>query len=137
MPDELSRRTAKVSALAPRYIISDSSSRERGYERADSEHSRRFLGRRISEPAVFPKKLYKIGEVMRYSGLTRQTIHNYTHFGLIREEERTDSGHRLYGEDVFPRLERILALKRAGKSLREIARLFEEGQVDEAGQGGG
>lgn len=65
------------------------------------------------------RKLFKIGEVMQYSGLSRQTIHNYTVLGLIREQERTESGHRLYGERVFQRLERIKAL-RAEKTLREI-----------------
>ncbi|HLU49819.1 MAG TPA: MerR family transcriptional regulator [Planctomycetota bacterium] len=67
-----------------------------------------------------PKKLYKIGELIRYTGLTRQTLHNYTMFGLIREAERTPSGHRLYDEDVFERIEEIKELRRQGLSLREI-----------------
>lgn len=67
-----------------------------------------------------PRKLYKIGEVMRYSGLTRQTIHNYTMFGLLTEAERTESGHRLYGEDVFVRIEKIKKLRKSGKTLKEI-----------------
>lgn len=65
------------------------------------------------------RKLFKIGEVMQYSGLSRQTIHNYTVLGLIREQERTDSGHRLYGEGVFHRLELIKEL-RGKKTLRQI-----------------
>ncbi len=70
---------------------------------------------------VIPRKLFKIGEVMRHTGLSRQTIHNYTTLGLITEEERTDSGHRLYGEDVFRRLKRIEELK--GKmTLKDIRR---------------
>jgi len=76
-----------------------------------------------SDP-VIPRKLYKIGEVMRYTGLTRQTIHNYTTFGLITEAERTESGHRLYDEEVFARIARIVALKREGRSLREISLLL-------------
>ena len=67
-----------------------------------------------------PRKLYRIGEIMRHTGLSRQTIHNYTVFGLITEEERTEAGHRLYGEDVFPRLRRIEELKLENKTLREI-----------------
>jgi DNA-binding transcriptional MerR regulator len=67
-----------------------------------------------------PKKLYKIGEVIRYSGISRQTLHNYTMLGLIREVERTESGHRLYGPDVFERLERVIALKKEEKTLRDI-----------------
>jgi DNA-binding transcriptional MerR regulator len=72
---------------------------------------------------VKPKKLYKIGEVMRYSGLSRQTIHNYTMLGLISEAERTESGHRLYPESVFERLERIKRLRRS-KTLKEIKEKF-------------
>ncbi len=59
-----------------------------------------------------PEKFYKIGEVMKYTKLSRQTIHNYTILGLIRPATRTDSGHRLYGEDVFQRLEKIERYKR-------------------------
>ncbi len=58
-----------------------------------------------------PRKLFKIGEVMKYSGLSRQTIHDYTMMGLIKEQERTESGHRLYSEGVFDRLEKIKMLK--------------------------
>jgi DNA-binding transcriptional MerR regulator len=61
---------------------------------------------------VPPKKLYKIGEVIKYSGFNRQTIHNYTMLGLIREAERTEKGHRLYDEAVFERLEKIRMFKR-------------------------
>lgn len=69
-----------------------------------------------------PKKLYKIGEVMKYSGLSRQTIHNYTMLGLIYEEERTDAGHRLYNEEVFERLKKIerLKLHRTLKDVKDI-----------------
>lgn len=76
------------------------------------------------EPRI-PRKLYKIGEVMRYTGLSRQTIHNYTMLGLLREEERTESGHRLYGEEVFARIERIKALQPT-KTLKEILRILKE-----------
>lgn len=49
---------------------------------------------------------------MRHTKLSRQTIHNYTMLGLIKPSERTDSGHRLYGEEVFDRIKRIEMLKR-------------------------
>lgn len=77
-----------------------------------------------------PRKLFKIGEVMRYSGLSRQTVHNYTMLGLIRETERTESGHRLYPEDVFGRIERIVELKKT-KTLREIQEIL-QGQGSES-----
>ncbi len=71
-----------------------------------------------------PRKLFKIGEVMTYSSLSRQTLHNYTMLGLIREELRTESGHRLYGEDVFERLKKIERLKRH-RTLREVKQLLD------------
>lgn len=70
-----------------------------------------------------PQKLFKIGEVMKYSGLSRQTIHNYTMMGLIREDERTPSGHRLYGESVFERIKKIELLHRH-RALREVAEIL-------------
>ncbi len=74
-------------------------------------------------PSMTPKKLFKIGEVMKYSGLSRQTIHNYTMMGLIIEEERTPSGHRLYPEDVFDRLKKIELLHRH-RRLREVVEIL-------------
>ncbi|GIW71830.1 MAG: hypothetical protein KatS3mg102_1372 [Planctomycetota bacterium] len=74
-------------------------------------------------PGRPPRKLYKIGEVMRYSGLGRQTIHNYTTMQLISEVERTPSGHRLYGEEVFERLRLIEELKKT-RTLQEIREIL-------------
>ena len=75
-----------------------------------------------------PVKHYRIGEVSRYSGLSRQTVHNYTIMGLISETEWTPGGHRLYPEDVFDRLVRIEQLK-ASRTLREIRHLLHEEAV--------
>ena len=72
-----------------------------------------------------PRKLWKVGELVRHSGLTRQTLHNYCLLGLICETERTPSGHRLYDEEVFERLELIQQLKASGKRLQEIAELLQ------------
>ena len=60
---------------------------------------------------------------MEYSGLSRQTLHNYTVLGLIEEEDRTQSGHRLYGEGVFDTLELIGRLKKQN-TLREIREIL-------------
>jgi len=69
------------------------------------------------------RRLYRIGDVMRFSGMSRQTLHNYTVFSLIREEERTPAGYRLYGEEVFERLRRIAKLK-PKHTLREIQKIL-------------
>lgn len=70
------------------------------------------------------KKLFKIGEVMEYSGLSRQVIHNYTQLELIYEDKRTPSGHRLYGKEVFERLKKIKRLQSKGKTLFEVKKIL-------------
>ena len=75
-------------------------------------------GRRI------PPKLYRIGEVVDYSGLSRQTIHNYTTMGLLHESRWTRGGHRLYDESVFARLDHITRLKQSQKTMQEIRQYF-------------
>lgn len=77
-----------------------------------------------------PPKLYRIGEVVEYSGLSRQTIHNYTVMGLIHESRWTQGGHRQYDESVFERLDRIAQLRMENRSLAEICKHFLQ---DEAG----
>ena len=74
------------------------------------------------------EKLFKIGEVMQYTGLSRQTIHNYTLAGLIQEARRTVSGHRLYDESTFDRLEQIKILQSKNYTLQQIKKILEQQQ---------
>ncbi len=73
------------------------------------------------------EKLYKIGEIIEETGLSRQTIHNYTLTGLIQERKRTLSGHRLYDEHVFERLEQIKTLQGKNYTLQQIKKILTEG----------
>ena len=72
------------------------------------------------------EKLFKIGEVMQHTGLSRQTIHNYTLAGLISEKTRTPSGHRYYDESVFERLEQIKILQDKNYTLMQIKKILEK-----------
>ncbi len=72
-----------------------------------------------------PEKLYRIGEVMDFTGLSRQTLHFYATIGLISEKQRTPSGYRLFPPSVFASLERIRKLKKKGFTLREIREILE------------
>lgn len=71
------------------------------------------------------KKLFRIGEVAEYSGLSKQTVNYYTVLGIIHEAGRTKAGHRLYDEAVFDRIDRLGALK-ANHTLREISDILRE-----------
>lgn len=74
-----------------------------------------------------PAKLYRVGELVRYTPFSRQTIHNYTIMGLISEAQWTEGGHRLYDESVFERLSRIIQLRKT-KTLSEIKQILSKEQ---------
>ena len=75
-----------------------------------------------------PAKLYRIGELVNCTPFSRQTIHNYTIMGLIREIKWTEGGHRLYDESVFKRLSKIMQLKKT-KTLKEIRLILSKEQA--------
>ena len=77
-----------------------------------------------SNKVRIPTKLYRIGELVRHTPFSRQTIHNYTVMGLIHEVQWTQGGHRLYDESVFVRLAKILDLKKT-KTLTEIRKILD------------
>jgi DNA-binding transcriptional MerR regulator len=80
-----------------------------------------------------PVKRYRIGELVRCSPFSRQTIHNYTIMGLIREAEWTEGGHRLYDESVFGRLAQIMELRKT-MSLTEVRRVLRQEETGKPSQ---
>ena len=76
-----------------------------------------------TESLPIPAKLYRIGELVNCTPFSRQTIHNYTIMGLIREQKWTAGGHRLYDESVFERLSEILRLRKT-KTLSQIREIM-------------
>jgi DNA-binding transcriptional MerR regulator len=86
---------------------------------AKSTHHEGCLENGFRTPQV-PPKLFRIGEVVEFSGFSRQTIHNYATMGLIHEARWTRGGHRLFGEEVFGQLAEIARMKSKDLSLREI-----------------
>lgn len=65
--------------------------------------------------------LLKIGELASRTGLTIRTLHHYDRIGLLSPSARTPSGYRLYQHSDLARLHRIMALRKFGLSLAEIA----------------
>lgn len=65
-------------------------------------------------------KSWKVGELAKVTQLTIRTLHHYDEIGLLSPSCRTDSGHRVYGEDDIVRLQQILSLRQLGFSLEEI-----------------
>jgi DNA-binding transcriptional MerR regulator len=68
---------------------------------------------------------YAVGSLAEATGLTVRTLHHWDEIGLLRPAGRTRSGHRRYSAADVERLYRILALRRLGLSLDEIAGALE------------
>ncbi len=65
-------------------------------------------------------KLYTTGEIAKMAGVTIRTIRYYDTKGILKPSHHTDAGHRLYSEEDFIKLKKILALKYLGLSLDEV-----------------
>lgn len=74
-------------------------------------------------------KRWKVGDLARVIGLTVRALHHYDDVGLLVPSQRTSGGHRVYGARDVQRLYRILALRRLGLRLDEIASLLDDGGV--------
>ncbi|MFW6133547.1 MAG: MerR family transcriptional regulator [Planctomycetota bacterium] len=71
-----------------------------------------------------PPRRYRVGELVEFAGVSRQTIHNYTTMGLLPEAHWTPGGHRLYDASAFERLERIAELKASEMTMAQIREHF-------------
>ena len=70
-----------------------------------------------------------IAEVARRTGLSSRALRFYEARGLVMPL-RTAAGRRHYGAGELERLHRLIAFKRAGLSLADIKRLFDNKPVD-------
>jgi MerR family transcriptional regulator, thiopeptide resistance regulator len=70
-----------------------------------------------------------IDEVVRQTGLTSRTLRYYEGRGLLRPL-RTASGRRLFSASELERIQQIVALKKAGLNLGQIARVIDRKPID-------
>lgn len=66
---------------------------------------------------------YTSGEFARKANVTIRTIRFYDKQGILKPSRVSDSGYRLYTDEDFGRLQKILSLKYLGFSLEEIVAL--------------
>jgi MerR family transcriptional regulator, mercuric resistance operon regulatory protein len=71
---------------------------------------------------------YRVGEIAKLCGVNKETLRYYERIGLIPEPSRTESGYRMYPEDMVNRLMFIKRMQELGFTLTEIHKLF--GVVD-------
>jgi DNA-binding transcriptional MerR regulator len=68
-----------------------------------------------------------IGELAVRAGLTVRTLHHYDRIGLLPPAGRTAAGHRRYADGDVRRLFTIVALRRLGLPLADIAHALDRG----------
>lgn len=73
---------------------------------------------------------YTAGIFAKKAGLTLKTIHHYDKEGLLQPSEHNDAGYRLYTDEDFIRLQKILTLKFVGFSLEEIKQLTQSERLE-------
>lgn len=71
------------------------------------------------------KRVMKIGELAKQTGISIRTLHYYDEIGLLSPSHRTEVGHRLYSEQDIIRLQQIMSLRQLHFSLTEIRECLE------------
>jgi len=72
-------------------------------------------------------RTYRTGEMAKMAGVSIRTIRYYDNIGLLTPSAYSLSGHRLYTNEDFSKLKRILALKYLGLSLEEVMNIESSG----------
>ncbi len=71
-----------------------------------------------------------MGRVAELAGVTVRTLHHYDEIGLVCPSARTAAGYRAYSAGDVERLRQVLAYRRLGFGLREIADLVDDPSAD-------
>lgn len=73
-----------------------------------------------------------VGQVATQFGVTVRTLHHYDEIGLLKPSDRSYAGYRLYTDDDLGRLRQIVAYRRLGFSLGDVAQVLaqESGALD-------
>ncbi len=92
---------------------------------SNNQHTDEVILKKMLDHKLFKNYniFYKVNELTKLTGLSRQQIHLYTQMGLIKESYRNASGHRFYSKDVVDRIFLIEMLKRH-RTLGEIKKLL-------------
>ena len=73
-----------------------------------------------------------VHEVSQISGVSVRTLHHYDAIGLLRPTAVTEAGYRLYDDTALARLQSILLFRELEFPLKEIKRIMDDPQFDQA-----
>lgn len=66
-----------------------------------------------------------VKEVSKLTGVSVRTLHYYDEIGLLKPDNLTEAGYRLYGGEALSRLQNILMFRELQFSLKEIKNFLE------------
>ncbi len=69
-------------------------------------------------------------QVSELTGVNIMTLQYYDKIGLIRSQERTDTGERLYDKDALLRLQEILLFRELEMPLKDIIAILNDASRD-------
>lgn len=72
----------------------------------------------------------KVKEVADLVGISVRTLHYYDEIGLLKPEETTESGYRIYSEKNLEALQQILFFKELGFPLKRIKEILNSPSYD-------
>ena len=78
------------------------------------------------------RRMLKIGEVSKRSGIGIEALRFYEKSGLLDKPSRTYSGYRVYDSEVLERLAFIKQAQTLGFSLDEIRRIIEDARTGQS-----
>ncbi|WP_155374779.1 MerR family transcriptional regulator [Catellatospora vulcania] len=73
---------------------------------------------------------WTVGRVAELGGVSVRTLHHYDEIGLVQPSARTAAGYRAYSAGDVERLREVLAYRRLGFGLREVADLTGDPATD-------
>ena len=78
------------------------------------------------------RRMLKIGEVSKQSGIGIEALRFYEKSGLLDKPSRTFSGYRVYGPEILERLTFIKQAQALGFSLDEIRRIVDDARTGQS-----
>lgn len=72
----------------------------------------------------------KINEVAKLTGVTARTLHYYDEIGLLKPDEITGAGYRLYDNTTLEILQQILFFRELDFSLKDIKEIMTNPRYD-------
>lgn len=67
-----------------------------------------------------------VGETAAATGVTVRTLHHYDRIGLVTPQARSSAGYRLYSAADLDRLQQVVAYRRLGMPLEDIAEVLDD-----------